>query len=462
VSLSWVALYAFTPAKDRPYVDGSTNNSAVAMVFGYNGLDRFGVHLPGAVESRMGGGGRPPGAGNGGFGTGWTKLLGSNYGPEIGWLYPLAILALVLGLIWTRRAPRTDRARAGLVLWGTWLLTAGLVFSKMTSIPHTAYMATLAPPLAALSAAGITMFWQAHRAGGRRSWILPAAVAAEVAWTLFVWRDYSGFLPWARTALLAAGAVSIIVMVAAKLSRRIPTRAAIAGLTAGVLAMLAAPATWAASVLDTKYGGTSFNASAGPAGGMGGFGNRSGPSSESPTQRYGIRVPQGQGASGSSPSGGPGGMLATTTLTAEQRQIYNYVTTHRDGASYLMAVQSWSQASPYILATGQEVMPMGGFSGSVPQPTLTQVKKLVTDKKLRFFLLDGAGQGQGVAMGRQTSATVAAIESWVRDACTEIPAADYGATSSAAPSSGDGSAGLGGSGSFGGETGTLYQCHSST
>ena len=154
-------------------------------------------------------------------------------------------------------------------------------------------------------------------------------------------------------------------------------------------------------------------------------------------------------------------MLATTTLTAEQRQIYNYVTTHRDGASYLMAAQS-SQASTYILATGQEVMPMGGFSGTVPQPTLTQVKKLVTDKKLRFFLLDSAGQGPGVAMGRQTSATVAAIESWVRDACTEIPAADYGATSSAAPSSGNGSAGLGGSGGFGGETGTLYQCQPST
>jgi 4-amino-4-deoxy-L-arabinose transferase-like glycosyltransferase len=503
VSLSWVALYAFTPAKDRPYVDGSTNNSAVAMVFGYNGLDRFGIHLPGAVESGMSGGHAPPGgtstpgtrggsqtgspadlpgaggapaggnggqppagtptgpsAGNSGFGTGWTKLLGSNYGPEIGWLYPLAILALSFGLIWTRRAPRTDRTRAGLVMWGTWLLTAGLVFSKMARIPHTAYMATLAPPIAALSAVGITMFWQAHRAGGRRSWILPAAVAAEVAWTLFVWRDYSGFLPWARTALLAAGAVSIIVMVAAKLSRRIPTRLAIVGLTAGVLAMLAAPATWAASVLDTKYGGTSFNASAGPAGGMGGFGNRrSGPPrSESPTQRYGIRIPQGQGVSGSGPGSGAGvGMLATTTLTASQRQIYNYVTTHRDGASYLMAVQSWSQASPYILATGQEVMPMGGFSGTVPQPTLTQVKKLVTDKKLRFFLLDSAGQGPGVARGGQTSTTVAAIESWVRDACTEIPAAAYGAASSAAPSSGTGSFG-----GFGGETGTLYQCQPST
>lgn len=43
VSLSWIALYTFTPAADRPYVDGSTNNSAVAMVFGYNGVERFGI-----------------------------------------------------------------------------------------------------------------------------------------------------------------------------------------------------------------------------------------------------------------------------------------------------------------------------------------------------------------------------------------------------------------------------------
>jgi 4-amino-4-deoxy-L-arabinose transferase-like glycosyltransferase len=51
VSLSWIALYTFTPAADRPYVDGSTNNSAVAMVFGYNGVERFGISFPGSVAS---------------------------------------------------------------------------------------------------------------------------------------------------------------------------------------------------------------------------------------------------------------------------------------------------------------------------------------------------------------------------------------------------------------------------
>src|ERR1700761_2701575 len=248
VSLSWIALYTFTPAQDRPYVDGSTNNSAISMVFGYNGLERFGISVPGSVTSGPGvsgggartgpgaseadgargaggtgtapggfgngtapggnasGGGAPgggagfgngtgtgtktgrTGTGGGGaggaggfapggraagassFGQGWTKLLGSEFGSQVGWLYPLAILALIFGLLWTRRAPRTDQVKAGFIMWGVWLVTFGLIFSKMSSIPHTAYVASLAPPLAALSAAGIVMFWRYFGSGDPRGW----------------------------------------------------------------------------------------------------------------------------------------------------------------------------------------------------------------------------------------------------------------------------------------------------
>jgi 4-amino-4-deoxy-L-arabinose transferase-like glycosyltransferase len=80
-------------------------------------------------------------------------------------------------------------------------------------------MSSLAPPLAALSAAGIVMFWRAYRGYDWRGWILPAAVAAELGWALFLWRDYGGFLPWARDAMAAAGVAAIVVLVAARLSR---------------------------------------------------------------------------------------------------------------------------------------------------------------------------------------------------------------------------------------------------
>ena len=58
---------------------------------------------------------------------GWTKLVSDRFGPEIGWLYPLALLALVAGLAWRRRARRTDLMRAGLVMWGVWLGTFGVI-----------------------------------------------------------------------------------------------------------------------------------------------------------------------------------------------------------------------------------------------------------------------------------------------------------------------------------------------
>jgi hypothetical protein len=93
----------------------------------------------------------------------------------------------------------------------------------------------------------------------------------------------------------------------------------------------------------------------------------------------------------------------------------------------------------YILATGQEIMPMGGFSGSVPEPTLTRVRQLVASGQLRFFLLGGTGgfggPGRGAAGG-----TAAQVTSWVESACAVVPARDYGAAS--------------------GGAGTLYECGS--
>jgi hypothetical protein len=378
-----------------------------------------------------------------------TKLLGSEYGTQVGWLYPLAALAVVFGVAWTRRARRTQPAgqvRGGFVLWGTWLATYGLIFSKMSTIPHTAYMSSLAPPLAALSGAGIVMFWRAYRAAGWRGWVLPLAVAAEVAWAFFLWRAYGGFLPWARDLLVVAGAVAVVALVAARLSRRAGARLVTVALGTGVAAILVAPATWAASVLDVSYAGSSFNATAGPASGRGGFGGggqqaataRAGGSSAEFADRFAGRAAEGGAVPGGAGGAGGGiGSSATATLTSAEQRLYDYVSAHRDGASYLMAVGSWEEASPYILATGQEVMPMGGFSGTVPSPTLSAVKDLVRTGQLRFFLISGTGAGAGFGSGG--GSTAATIDAWVESACKAVPATDYAsATATSTASAGQG------------------------
>jgi 4-amino-4-deoxy-L-arabinose transferase-like glycosyltransferase len=493
VSLSWIALYTFTPAADRPYVDGSTDNSAVAMVFGYNGVERFGISFPGSVAAFGGGRGRAAptaadvttGRGTtvrynaGGFlgsSGGLTKLADARFGPEIGWLYPLALLALISGLVWRGRAKRTDQMRAGLVMWGTWLVTFGVIFSVMNNIPHTAYMASLAPPLAALSGTGIVLFWRWYRAGSRAGWLLPIAIAMELVWAAYLWSGYGSFLPWALPIAIAAGAAAIVVMVAVRLpvlARRARGVLAGAGIVAGVAgvvgvaAMLAAPAAWSASVLDVRYAGSSLDASAGPTGGFGpggGGGPRAAgfrpgglaagrggyPRGDFPGGEFpGGFVPGGDFPRGgfpagdfpgrgernpgqlAGPGGGGGGIFGGTTLTSGQQQLYRYVSAHRDGAGYLLAVQSWSDASAYILATGQEVLPMGGFSGSVPEPTLARVRQLVATGQLRFFLLGAGGAGPG---GGGSGSAAAQVASWVESSCATIPGQDYGATSGAAGS----------------------------
>ena len=368
VSLSWILLFTITPAADRPYVDGSTDNSAFAMVFGYNGLDRFGVSVPGAVSSGPGIGTGT--AGPGGYGgpggpfglpAGSSKLLSGWYGPQAGWLYPLACLGLVAGLYLTRRARRGNPVRCGFLMWGMWLCTAGLVFSLMTTLPHTAYLAMLAPPVAALAAAGIYLLVLLYRTERRSGWLLPAAVAAEVLWAAILWRGYPGFLPRVQATALAAGLVAAAVLaVGAARPPRFPRRAAGVALAVGVAAMLAAPASWSASVLDANYTGTSFDASAGPPEGHGLFSFFQGPVLG--------------GVFGSSP-----------TLTPQTQAVYDYVNARRDGAAYLLAVPSWTQASRFILATGQEALPLGGFSGTVHTPPLARVQDLVRTGQLRFF-----------------------------------------------------------------------------
>jgi 4-amino-4-deoxy-L-arabinose transferase-like glycosyltransferase len=496
VSFSWILLYTLTPANDRPYIDGSTNNSAVSMVFGYNGFGRFGVSVAGSVTGFGTGGGGPrgnapgggfeppggargefPGGGPGGAGgngfnppggttagpdadasagggqlpggpiaggggganirlagqaTGLGKLFTGRFVTQIGWLYPLAFAALLFGLAgWLRRRRRADRLGTGLLMWGVWLATTMIVFSKI-DIPHTAYMATLAPPLVALSGFGIVEFWRAYRRGGIGAWTLPAVIAGQAGWTIYLDRDYSSFVPWLTPAVIAAAAAAVLTLVVGLLARRAPDRLplarfghrarlrlAVTALAAGVAAMVLMPTAWSLSVFNSRDDGSAFDASAGPSGG--GF-----------------------------------GMTATATLTAQQTKLLAYLDAHRGSARYVMATTSWNTAAPYIEATGQKVLPMGGFSGSVPEPTLAAFKQLVHSGQLKFVMVaTGGGFGGGNPGGSGTS-TVSSITTWVQSACATVPAADYGGTTSATSGSANPFQPGGGGG-----TGILYQCLSS-
>lgn len=129
VSLSWMSLVMVWPAGSRPYIDGSTDNSVFGQVFVYNGFGRLDQATPDQLVDRTIRLGlaisAPPS---------WHRLLSGQLGRDTAWLLAAALLALLAGLLARRRQPRTDLVRAGLVLWGIWLVTLFAVFSAATTI----------------------------------------------------------------------------------------------------------------------------------------------------------------------------------------------------------------------------------------------------------------------------------------------------------------------------------------
>jgi hypothetical protein len=53
---------------------------------------------------------------------------------------------------------------------------------------------------------------------------------------------------------------------------------------------------------------------------------------------------------------------------------------------YLMATQTAVLAAPFIWASGEEVLPVGGFTGTIPEPTLPALQRLIRANYVRTFL----------------------------------------------------------------------------
>ena len=123
-----------------------------------------------------------------------------------------------------------------------------------------------------------------------------------------------------------------------------------------------------------------------------------------------------------------------TALTAAQDRLLTYLTDHRDGARYLVATESWSAATPYILDDEASVLPMGGFSGAADFPQPQQFRAMVTSGELHYVLLTGRGMHfpgirDAAQPGKAATQTtdVSKITAAVTRHCRLVPATAYGA-----------------------------------
>jgi 4-amino-4-deoxy-L-arabinose transferase-like glycosyltransferase len=66
---------------------------------------------------------------------------------------------------------------------------------------------------------------------------------------------------------------------------------------------------------------------------------------------------------------------------------------HHDREDYLLAAVNARQAAPIIIATGNPVMALGGFSGGDPILTVDDFSRLVAEHRVRFALIGDGSEG---------------------------------------------------------------------
>ena len=370
VSAGWyLALVSLWPADARPYIGGSTDNSLLQLALGYNGIQR----IAGGEGDHGGGpgGGGPGGAGNVFFGgdAGIGRLFGPSMGVEASWLLPAALIGLAAGLWITRRATRAGHVRAGLLMWGGWLLVTGAVFSFMDGTVHPYYTVALAPAVAALVGISVAELWR-----GRES-LAPRLVLATIAASTGVWAfillertpDWFPALRW--IVLGGSAAVAAVVAVVAVGAHRLG-RTVVVLVAAAALFGLAAPTAF--SIYNVTH------APSGP-------GTMSGPGRDA---GFGHRPP------GSGPTD-------DTALTALVEHVDN---------RWAAATVGSHVAGSLELKTGTSVMAIGGFNGADNSPTLAQFQDYVADGQVRYFI---AGS-QGVPPGSRSGTAGDAITTWVK------------------------------------------------
>ena len=84
-----------------------------------------------------------------------------------------------------------------------------------------------------------------------------------------------------------------------------------------------------------------------------------------------------------------------------------------DSYTWVAATVGANNAAGYQLATERSVMPLGGFNGSDPSPTLAEFQADVGAGKIHYFISGGA-------FGRQSGGSSASseISTWVAGAFT--------------------------------------------
>lgn len=373
---AWLVAVDLVPASQRPYIGGSVNNSAIELTMDYNGLARF-IDIPMNAQ-----GGRASTTQDDAvqFVGGFPRLFNANFAPEITWLLFAGIVCCAVIVVLNRTLNLSPQLRNVATIANVWFATTLLVLYFMGTMIHTYYTYSLAAPLAIVVAIGLSSLWRLRQRAVLR--MLGALLIGASAYMTLRIMAYSDEWPfWLRVAVGGAGVTGALLWwFSAKVSR-------MPRVTAIVLAggLLIAPIGADLYTIGTPQAGT--NPQSGPVG-----------NDATSMSRLMLAVKAGQPPWAQQIAlGAPPSPIVTELLRS--------VTSPQEWAA---ATYSAQNAALYQLESGRPVIPLGGWLGTDPAPTLKQFQELTAEHRIGYFI----GQQDLLARG-ELSPETRAITDWV-------------------------------------------------
>lgn len=339
-------------------------------------------------QSTPGGNGSPGGGTPSNIGTvGPLRLFQLPLAKEASWLLPFSLLGLLALMLGSRWSWPFDTRWQAVVLWGGWLLTAGIFFS-VAKYFHEYYLVTIAPPLAALVGIAAAEGWRIIcRHGWTAAIAFLAASAGTIAYQIMLVSGYNADAYWLPYLWLVFFIGMILILWQVVIENEANWLRT--GFSLVLIALLITPAIWS-------------------------FQTAQNPSSNS-------SLPAAYSGKNTAPK-------SHDSLSVNQTLI-DYLQKNTQGVRYLMAVPSSMQGADYVLATGRPVLYLGGFKGSDQVLTEDELAELVESGQLRYIYNSGRTGG-----GRSGT------NSWISEHCTAVSGFDTQTRNTGTP---DGTSGQG-------------------
>lgn len=372
----WMTIVDLIPEDQRPYVGGSSSNSVLQLTLGYNGIDR--IAGGGEVSEAMLAPAQFRLVDND---AGIFRLLNANYNQEASWLLFAAILAVLFLIISWKIHRGTAAARALVAVSGLWLLTAFLLLSFMGNQIHTYYTAALGPPVALVL--GITLDSFVFNRNSLRARICGAAIGLTgllTSWLILA--GATGWPEWLSTAILAAGIVAISALIIK------PPSVKVEAVAAGLLgvSLLFGPAATSIHNVTLSFSGSN------PLSGMISR-NPAGISHLLDSLRNNNPIWAHDIAFGRDPDSEVVDVLAASK-----------------GCTWAAASYASQTAARLQLESGRPVMPLGGFAGTDPSPTLDEFKDRVAAGEICYLV-----QQEAFVEVQEPNSSSMAISTWVQN-----------------------------------------------